>query len=330
LRLRLRPKTPPPEGLPAETPIPFSNPPIEPSVAAPSEEIPPTEAPATADIPANAPVADLSVQETPAQETQPEPVVEPVAEPEPVLESPPMPVPEPVVPEPVYVAPPPPVVPPDISDVHAPTPPPTIKADKWLAGIVALVVVLAAAFWGMHALFKANPKAKPVGKLPSSHVAEKSEPKTETAQKPHLVENPKSEAGKKMARARDVVAANDRRVGGLEEVEESQAKPAPATTATEKSAAAVSEAKPAVEEPPAAPQPEPPPPASDDFKHFVAGLRVNGVFQGENARAMLNGKTYNIGDVVDVKLNITFFKVDADAKQLIFRDDTGATVSRRY
>jgi hypothetical protein len=59
-------------------------------------------------------------------------------------------------------------------------------------------------------------------------------------------------------------------------------------------------------------------------------MRVNGVFQGENARAMINGKMYQLGEVVDTQLGITFFKIDVDAKQLIFRDESGAIMPRRY
>jgi hypothetical protein len=39
---------------------------------------------------------------------------------------------------------------------------------------------------------------------------------------------------------------------------------------------------------------------------------------------------YHLGDTLDPVRKIEFYKIDADAKQLIFRDDTGAVVSRHY
>jgi hypothetical protein len=81
---------------------------------------------------------------------------------------------------------------------------------------------------------------------------------------------------------------------------------------------------------PAVTEPEPPPQPSEIFRNYIIGLRVSGVFQGENARALLNGKMYHLGDMLDPVRKIEFYKIDAEAKQLIFRDDTGAIVSRHY
>jgi hypothetical protein len=70
--------------------------------------------------------------------------------------------------------------------------------------------------------------------------------------------------------------------------------------------------------------------ASADFRAFVASARITGVYQGTPARAFINGRMVRTGEVVDSSLEITFDSVDADTKNIIFKDASGATVSRRY
>lgn len=70
--------------------------------------------------------------------------------------------------------------------------------------------------------------------------------------------------------------------------------------------------------------------ASAAFQAFVAEMRINGVFQGSPARALINGHTVAEGEVVDIGLGIVFDHIEADSKQIIFRDSTGATVRRKY
>jgi hypothetical protein len=81
-----------------------------------------------------------------------------------------------------------------------------------------------------------------------------------------------------------------------------------------------------VPEPVAAPRPEPGP----NFKAFVVNLKINGVFQGENARAMLNGKMYRLGETVDAKLGIVFTRLEPEDKRIVFEDSRGAIMTRRY
>jgi hypothetical protein len=70
--------------------------------------------------------------------------------------------------------------------------------------------------------------------------------------------------------------------------------------------------------------------ASPEFKNWVAQARVSGVFQGSPARALINGRTVSAGQVVDEKLEITFDGIDSTAKNLVFRDRTGASVVRKF
>jgi hypothetical protein len=66
------------------------------------------------------------------------------------------------------------------------------------------------------------------------------------------------------------------------------------------------------------------------FQSWVGNVRINGVFQGSPARALINGRTVRVGQTVDDALGIVFYKVDAENRMIVFRDATGATISRRY
>ena len=72
------------------------------------------------------------------------------------------------------------------------------------------------------------------------------------------------------------------------------------------------------------------PEATAPFRSFVANAKVSGVFQGSPARAVINGKLTRAGDVVDPGLGITFDGIDSERRHLVFKDKTGATVSRRF
>jgi hypothetical protein len=45
---------------------------------------------------------------------------------------------------------------------------------------------------------------------------------------------------------------------------------------------------------------------------------------------MINGRLIRADELVDAGLSITFVGVDSSRRQLIFKDKSGATVSRRY
>lgn len=70
--------------------------------------------------------------------------------------------------------------------------------------------------------------------------------------------------------------------------------------------------------------------ASIAFRTWVANTRINGVFQGNPARALINGRTVRVGQVVEDSLGITFDGFNIDEKTIVFRDRTGATVTRKF
>jgi hypothetical protein len=70
--------------------------------------------------------------------------------------------------------------------------------------------------------------------------------------------------------------------------------------------------------------------ASPAFRSWVAQALISGVFQGEPARILINGKMVTSGQLVDESLAITFEGINATSSSLIFRDPTGASVARRF
>ena len=88
----------------------------------------------------------------------------------------------------------------------------------------------------------------------------------------------------------------------------------------------------------AAPQPGPtaqadptaPPEASMAFFSFAESLKVNGVFQGNPARAHLNGRTYRAGALIDATIGIFFDGVDPARREIILKDYAGATLRKKY
>lgn len=73
--------------------------------------------------------------------------------------------------------------------------------------------------------------------------------------------------------------------------------------------------------------------ASPTFRSFVANAKIGGVFQsasGSVARVFMNGRMMRAGETVDVGLGIVFDGVDPEKRNVIFKDKTGATVTRWY
>jgi hypothetical protein len=72
------------------------------------------------------------------------------------------------------------------------------------------------------------------------------------------------------------------------------------------------------------------PNASAAFRSFVASAKISGVYQGTPPRAFINGRLVRMGEMVDEMMEIHFDSVDSDTRSIVFKDSTGATVSRRY
>ena len=71
--------------------------------------------------------------------------------------------------------------------------------------------------------------------------------------------------------------------------------------------------------------------ASAAFRSFVADARVSGVYQGLPPRAFINGRLIRVGQLVEESgLNIFFSGIDAENRMLLFKDRTGAVVSKHY
>ncbi|MBC7368784.1 MAG: hypothetical protein H7343_18570 [Undibacterium sp.] len=70
--------------------------------------------------------------------------------------------------------------------------------------------------------------------------------------------------------------------------------------------------------------------ASPAFRSFVADAKVSGVYQGVPPRAFINGRLIRVGQLVEEGLSISFIGIDAENRQLLFKDRTGAFVSKRY
>ncbi len=72
------------------------------------------------------------------------------------------------------------------------------------------------------------------------------------------------------------------------------------------------------------------PRAGAAFFFWVVNLNVSGITQGSRARLLINNRLAYEGDVVNRSLGITFAQLDAANQLLVFRDATGATVTRSY
>jgi hypothetical protein len=72
------------------------------------------------------------------------------------------------------------------------------------------------------------------------------------------------------------------------------------------------------------------PRASAGFFFWVVKLNVSGITQGKPARLLLNNRLTYEGDEVNRPLGIVFAQLDPANKLLVFKDATGATVTRSY
>ena len=72
------------------------------------------------------------------------------------------------------------------------------------------------------------------------------------------------------------------------------------------------------------------PRASAAFFYFIVKLNVSGITQGKPARALINNRLAYEGGEINRALGIVFAELDAANQLLVFRDQTGATVTRSY
>jgi hypothetical protein len=101
--------------------------------------------------------------------------------------------------------------------------------------------------------------------------------------------------------------------------------PPPGTTAGSVAVVTIDPAPPPV---PAGPPPVPK--ASARFVRYAESIRVSGVYQGSPARALIDGRLVRQGEVVEPALGVKFSDIDAEAKQIILEDGSGAQVKVKY
>ncbi|MDE3084978.1 MAG: hypothetical protein KGJ37_07175 [Verrucomicrobiota bacterium] len=70
--------------------------------------------------------------------------------------------------------------------------------------------------------------------------------------------------------------------------------------------------------------------ASPAFRAFIVNTHVNGVFQGNPPRALINGRTVTVGEIVDPQLGITFAGIDVQQKRIFLKDPNGTTLAKEY
>ncbi len=66
------------------------------------------------------------------------------------------------------------------------------------------------------------------------------------------------------------------------------------------------------------------------FRTYVANAKITGVIAGTPGKIILNGRLARAGDMVEPALGVTFEGIDADRKLLVFRDKSGAVVTKKY
>jgi len=253
---------------------------------------------------------------------------------------------------------------PVLSSARTPIPNGSEKKEKQKPGknavklLLALLFVAAGVFgvMGYNTWFAGDPEpvappvvtrpaAKPANAPAENLAAEKpAETASDVVAQPAVVaESPDSLPGNVIAKAKEAIAANNTAlVDPINEiltpatapvskppVENPAATPPPAAN-TSPAQEPASTAKIATTSAPAVPTPAPAPDPSPAFRSYVVNLRISGVFQGESARAMLNGKMYRLGETVDSKLGIIFLRLEPENKRIVFEDGRGAIMSRRY
>lgn len=132
---------------------------------------------------------------------------------------------------------------------------------------------------------------------------------------------PSSVAGKLIEKAQNAVDAH------TELVDETEKAGATSEESTELPSEPVSSVEPEAAPEKAMPAELQPSPA---FRAWVSGAVISGVREGSSPRAFINGILVKQGDVLDHGFGIVFDGVDAERNLVIFKDNTGAIVGKRY
>ncbi len=72
------------------------------------------------------------------------------------------------------------------------------------------------------------------------------------------------------------------------------------------------------------------PRASAAFFYSIVKLTIGGITQGKPARVLINNRLAYEGDEINRALGIIFVQLDPTNKQLVFKDNSGATITRSY
>ncbi len=204
------------------------------------------------------------------------------------------------------------------------------KRTKWMVLGLGVVALGAAAFFGATLLLD-PPPPPPVLNRPIAKGAGTPPPALTAAP------DAASEAGKMIEKAQQALAA---RAGSAPETEAvlaaatTPSSPAPvapaAAEATPAEGSGATAPAPAAEAPAVVAPPEPEVEPTPAFKRFVLEMRVNGVFQGDPPRALINGRTVRPGEFLDNGLGIVFHGIDPEKKLILMRDANGARMTRKY
>jgi hypothetical protein len=72
------------------------------------------------------------------------------------------------------------------------------------------------------------------------------------------------------------------------------------------------------------------PPASHAFLYWVVNLSISGIHQGSPSRFLMNNRLVYEGQELNATLGITFDHLEFEKKLIVFRDKSGALVTRSY
>lgn len=131
---------------------------------------------------------------------------------------------------------------------------------------------------------------------------------------------PASQAGRLIQAARKVTSREDAEMNDILSAG-SSGETSPARTIREDSHATGPTASPAMSSSPE---------TSASFVAFADAIRINGVFQGNPARASINGRIVRAGALLDASLGVTFDGIDPRSREIILRDTSGATIRKKY